>query len=521
MACGAAAAPPEPAAELADRLPAAAAIEADQQTTESALRLMQDATVAQLDGRHHTLLRALRHRRDATLRPLFAGLAEQGRHPSLRVHGLLGLAETSPRATLDYAAVAGIADPEVRRELISAALDGDLLKAALIEQLLAWPQLEPGVKLLLALPRVAAGGVDAEAEDMSVLRDLLNSPVPGQRYLAALLLKEAGYAPADERLAELLEPENAADPALVGMLLETSWDHGLAGTADWAAAVSSEASLPARVRLLGLKLAIRFGVPGAEADWAREMAEAEEPSGRLRLAMAGLAVAPWLSPTLPQIAAEGDPIIGGLREATRQIAARRAGEAGNAEVVAAVEQLLELHYAPAWRWVADYARQTASVELAAVLIATYQVGDPRGRSRRLEAVASATQTLIEVEPETAVKLLSATLSADTASRSARRAVMLGLIRSRHPAAQEVLRRLPAEGDRPGRALRLVLQMQEPRPLSEEEAGDLLWLLDGGGGVDDTLRVQTAWAYLVATGQGTAATEALLAPPLPGPNAEDR
>jgi hypothetical protein len=40
-------------------------------------------------------------------------------------------------------------------------------------------------------------------------------------------------------------------------------------------------------------------------------------------------------------------------------------------------------------------------------------------------------------------------------------------------------------------------------------------------VDDTLRVQTAWAYLVATGQGTAATEALLAPPLPGPNAEDR
>ncbi|MEM6460084.1 MAG: hypothetical protein AAF710_11915, partial [Planctomycetota bacterium] len=163
----------------------------DRDTTAAALRLLDDAVTVQIDGRHHRLLRALRHLEDPTLRPLFVGLAD-GDHPSLRVHGLLGLAELDRPFGLRPETVAAIERDDIRADLLSAALDGDLLTRATRSALLTWDGLDPAVGLLLLTRRIAEDGPTDDEKLRARLRDGLTHEAPGRRGLAALLLHELG-----------------------------------------------------------------------------------------------------------------------------------------------------------------------------------------------------------------------------------------------------------------------------------------------------------------------------------------
>src|SRR5688572_28017298 len=87
------------------------AAEASRETVESAGWLLQKATLAQRDGRHNLLLRALRQLRDPKLEPFFAGLVEH-EQPTMKYHALLGLAEMSSQRKLDLALFGEIKDVE-------------------------------------------------------------------------------------------------------------------------------------------------------------------------------------------------------------------------------------------------------------------------------------------------------------------------------------------------------------------------------------------------------------------------
>ncbi len=90
----------------------------DLPTTRAAIRLLQDAVTVQADGRHYRLLRALRFQRDPELSALFDGLATADRHPSIRLHGILGRAEVRTTPGVSVAEIAEIADPLVQAELV-------------------------------------------------------------------------------------------------------------------------------------------------------------------------------------------------------------------------------------------------------------------------------------------------------------------------------------------------------------------------------------------------------------------
>lgn len=506
--------PPTATAEEARPEPVAEAVGlvADRQATEAALKLFNAAVTVQADGTHNRLLRALRHLQDPALGPLFLGLS-QAAHPSLRVHGILGLAEINQPRGLTVAQIAQVERADVQAELISAALDGDLINDDTRLTLLGWPGLDPGLKLLLATPWVASGAFDSASPGYLDLVAALDHEAPGRRGLAALLLHQLGDERGTQTLGALAHDTDPAADAVRAMLLETAWAHGLNGGAGWAFDVAATDEVPTRLEMLALKVAIRFGDDRADPRWSQQLAGADDASRQTWLALVGLEAAPWLSPErFDPLLASTDPLITQLGRTGQAVSQSRLDGTDHTAAEQSVIELINTAHPQACRWAADYAKETGSASLAAAVVTQTPPGEPRGRARRLDAVVRATQTLIELDPGTAERLLAAALSAESAETAWQRGVLLGLIRSRSDAAQRIGQSLPVFTDRETAALVLVLQTQGPEPLDEDEIAALELLIRGGAELDDSLRVQTAWAYLQRTGQGAEAIAAVLASP---------
>lgn len=485
---------------------------ADRATTEAAMRLLNTAVTVQADGTHNGLLRALRHLQDPALGPLFLGLS-QAQHPSLRVHGILGLAEINQPRGLTVGAIAQVDRPDVQAELISAALDGDLISEDTRRTLLGWAGLDAGVKLLLATPAVAAGEFDAATPGYADLVAALDHEALGRRGLAALVLHQLGDGRGTRVLEALVSSDTAEADPVRAMLLETAWTHGLSAAAGWAYDIALRPALPARLEMLALKVAIRFGDERADARWSELYEQTDDAAVQTRLALLGLDAAPWLSPErFDPVMASADPLVAQLGHTARGVSLRRMGLADHAVAEASVVKLIQLGHPQACRWAADYAKETGSAELAAAVVVQTLPGEPRGRAHRLDAVVRATQTLIQLDPARCEAQLPAALTIESADATWQRAVLLGLIRSRSDVAARICAKLPPWSDRDTAALALTLRMQRPDVLTQQETADLEHVIRGGVEIDDSLRVQIAWGYLQRTGQGDQAIAALLASP---------
>lgn len=490
----------------------APAVVADRETTLAAIQLFNDSVTVQADGKHNRLLRALRHLEDPALGPLFIGLSRAS-HPSLRVHGLLGVAELSQPRGLSTADIAAVDRPDVQAELISAALDGGLIDDATCSTLLGWQGLDPGVKLLLATPRVAAGEFDKNSPGYADLIEALDDESRGRRGLAALLLTQLGDPRGQLSLEVLLHDTHPSAHAVRATLLETAWTHGLGGVAPWAYEVATTPDTPPRLEMLGLKVAIRFGEPRADTRWAARFIESDDASLQTRLAWVGLEIAPWLSPDrFDSLIASDDPLIQQLGRTGRIVAQSRLGTVEHPAVNLHVAKLIETNHPQACQWAAKYAQDVGSAAIAASVVMKTEPGEPRGRARRLDAVVRSTQTLIDLDPDAAERLLIAALKAQQAEPAWQRGVLLGLIRSRSDTARGIAHQLPDLADRNTEALALVLRLQRPDPLTEAQDKALSLVIRGGAELDDSLRVQGAWAYLLRTGQGDEAIAAVLAEP---------
>ncbi|MEM9914154.1 MAG: hypothetical protein AAF911_04265 [Planctomycetota bacterium] len=487
-------------------------IKADEATTRAAIQLFNDAVTVQANGKHNRLLRALRHLEAPALGPLFVELSRAS-HPSLQVHGLLGVAELNQPRGLIASDIAAVARPDVQAELISAALDGDLIDEPTRAALLSWHSLPPGVKLLLATPQVAAGEYDYNSPGYEHLFAAMDDDTLGRRGLSAMLLNQLGEDQGRQTLESITDSTHPSSDAVRATLLETAWTHGLNGSAAWAYDVATRPGTPPRLEMLALKVAIRFGDGRGDARWTQRFESGEDISLRTRLAWVGLEVAPWLSPErfAPLIKSD-DPLIAQLGLTAQAVAQSRPGHGQHPAVEAHAVALIETNHPQAARWAAEYASETGSAALAAAVVMKTDPGEPRGRARRLDAVVRSTQTLIQLEPEMAERLLVAALQSEDVDPAWQRGVLLGLIRSRSDAAREIGDQLPPFTDRNTEALALVLRLQNPAPLNETQAEDLSLVLRGGADLDDSLRVQMAWAYLYRTGQGAEAIAAVLAEP---------
>jgi hypothetical protein len=108
----------------------------------AAVGLIDRATAVQPGGRHHKLLRGLRHLRDPELKLLFLALSRH-EHASLKMHGRLGLTELRTPQRLTASSIAQVEASAVQARLISAGLDDKLIQPKAMRAMLDWSGLGP------------------------------------------------------------------------------------------------------------------------------------------------------------------------------------------------------------------------------------------------------------------------------------------------------------------------------------------------------------------------------------------
>jgi len=499
-------------------LPAAspAAAEIDEAALVAARRL-DAATAMNPDGSHNARLRALRHLRDRKLKPLFQSLSRRDA-TSLRIHGLLGLAELRNPPRLSLSAIAQVNAPAARAELISAGLDNDLIRPAAIERMLEWDDLPAGVEMLLAMQRVGAANAELRDAGKAALWAALRAPTPARRALAALLLAQVGEIEDWPSAAGLRQLNQAELGRVAPAVLRAALEHGLSRAGRWAFRLAREPGIDAPLRRLALHAAIRFSVPGATEQWQARFQVASGPAKRMRLALRGLRSAASLNPeAFAPLAASERAVFNAMAAAGRAIAAD--ASTATDRVIA----LMERDYPALNRWALSYAREQAPSRagariLLAVILAGRDAEQPT-RSDQLQIIADAVQALHERAPEMSSHLLRPLLR-NRSGHGGRRyiqGILLGLVRSGDAEAAETLEDLPAFQDPPARQLASLAKARAGLPLTDSDRQALETIVRGRGAMRPTLRTQAAWLYLKRTGQLEPALRQTLSPASQPPN----
>jgi len=481
--------------------PAAARGELDR-SAESAVFVIKQALDPSPRGTHNLVLRALRHMDDPALAPLFTHLADQGTG-SLKIHGILGLAELSDPARVDLKRIAQLEPAALQAEAISAAQDAELLTLEQCKTLADWSGLDPGIALLLAARLIES---DAWTRP-ELLRDMLDADRLSRRCLAAAMLVQLGDDTALATLNELQTSEDRMSRGVLEMVLQSALRWEMQRLAPWAMSLAQDPSLGLKQRVQALTVAMRFAHPGSLELWRTMFNSANEPARENRLALAALKLSPWI---------EDAPFVH-LQQRDNKLH-RAIGNAGAAVVhqrgvAQAVVALVEQNYPLANDWALSYGADKAKAQdrdlILLSLILAYEAGPERGRAQRLDMAASAVQALVERSAERAPNFLRPMLhSSDTAERL-RTGMLLGLIRAREGSAAKVVRGWQKTGLPLIDGLALLLRAKHQARLSDDELSDLGLLARGGGGLDMGLRAQAAWAYVKQSGQAAAALDAAI------------
>lgn len=482
-----------------------AAEDALEPATASAIYLMQRSVQVRRDGLHNRLLGSLRHLRDPLLEPLFAELARAS-HPALQIHGNLALAELSPARELDLRRLAEIDDPAVQAELVTAAMDADLLSHVEAAKLLAWPGLDMGVRLLAAARLMEAG--ELADEHHASLRKGLDAGRLARRGLAALLLHQLGDATGTAGLQAINDWQGDDRDAVRAMLLNTAMRHKFERSGDWAYAVASEPGVERRLGLLALQTAMRFGHPRAATHWQTQFQSTRDTAQRTRLALVALQMAPWLEAGVFETLREAeDELIQQMGDTGLAIAE------GRPTVADAVLALIGRQHAVANGWALHYAatdaRPADARRILLGLIDAYEDAPDEHRIRRLDEAVQATQTLYEQDPAAAAELLRPRLTDADRDALLVRGILLGLVRTQQGEPWRVIDPITDWPDADADRLALLLRARHDQPLTDRQMRELGVMVQGGGGLQDSLRIQAAWAWLKRKQQTHLALAAVL------------
>lgn len=502
--------------------PAHSSDRVDASTNEAAEFLLRQSMQVHRDGRHNLLLRALRHMQDPTLTPLFADLAES-EHPALAIHGILGLAESSPERRLDLARLARIKEPTTQAELLGAAMDAGLVRDEDAARLMTWEGMDPGVRLVVATQLVRLGKLG----DRSALVEGMKSPNLSRRALAALLALAGGDDRAERILLELNAWQATEREATQAMLLTTAARFDLSRAGPWAMSLASDPQSGGKLALLALQTAIDLRAPGADALWLSQYDSTADLAQRTRLALMALRLTGHIDPVVFQrTAAESDPLVRAMGRAGLAITAGGGGrpvdngpgggpEGGSAAVVEACIRLVQMHHPITTAWVLDFCREKAAPADARLILMSVVLaidGEGRNREQRLADAMQAVQAMVERDAGGAGGMLRPMLIADQTSPDVRRAILLGLVATRSPGSVAAVEGVSMDRDAEAAALIALLKGKHGRDLSDREMADLRIAVRGGAGVPDTLRLQAGWTYLRMTGQASSALVRVLRTP---------
>ncbi|MCC7409424.1 MAG: hypothetical protein IT442_15275 [Phycisphaeraceae bacterium] len=489
-------------------------------TAKAAVRLMQGCLTPTPDGRYHRLLRALRHLEDPGLAPIYEWLFESS-NPTLKIHGLLGLAEASPRRQVDLSRLQRVSDQVVLGQLIGAALDTHMLGDEQIQQVMGWANLDVGIKVVLSLELMSRG----RPVDMPALSAAMHVASLSERSMAGLVAAAAGDRSGLDRLTELNASEDPQRETVQTMLLRSAirMDFKVAGP--WSLGLSRDESQPVRLRLLALQTALRLGEPDAPGHFNRWFSRETDPAHRIRMAVLIMQAAPWLNPRDFGLLTRADERL--LVQIGRAAEAMALAGPPMAHVLATAQPLTALpvdrrtlNVEPVVNligmqhpvvnvalltYVNDFAPSSAQIPLWRAMIGSIQ-GPVRNRASRLELAVEAAEALAEQKPAEAAPVLAGLMTgAGQDAQMMQRVILLGLVRVKSRAAVDILSTL--EDALPGgledptaRWLEVIIAARQHDEIDPVELERLGVIVRGGANIEDTLRLQAAWLYLKHTGQ---------------------
>jgi len=472
------------------------------QTVDAAVWLLERATLVHRDGQHNVLLRSLRQMEDPRLEPLFSELTQR-RHPGLKIHGILGLAELRDPPKLDMALVADIKDSAVQAQLLSAAIDSDLLTIEDAETLAGWPGLDPAVRVLVAGKLVAEG----KQVDPALLNEALAADNEALRAMATLLKLNIEQGDPIAMLKEFDLSESINRDRVRGLLLQTAMKYEFDVIGPWAMRMLDEDDLDRAIGYQALRAAMMFDVEGAVNAWMHRFDTATDNiAERLRLAMLALDIAEHVHPAVFEAMIDDD--IEEIRQIGRVgLAIRNDRPAG-----ATVADLVKMNNLLASRWALQYAVDlseddpaTARPMLTAVIEAAGDT-EPRFRAQRVEHAVLASQKLFENDPQ-AVGVLRG-LFADS-PLIVTEAMLMGLIRVTEGDPLPLVNAIDEFKSRTAESMALVIQAKHGQRLTDAQREQLSLIVRGGAGLQDPLRIQAAWAYLKHTQQDRVALATVL------------
>lgn len=460
---------------------------------QSAVHVLRGCLMIRPDGEHHRTLTALRNLKDPDLIPLFDELA-RSKSPIHQVHGLLGLAQCDPQRGLDLARVAAIADPATQAQVISGALDDELLTPDQAKQIVAWPGMDVAVKVIVAAGLIQGG----QFSDLSLLREAAKSDNLARKSLANLLRLQLGDSQALQELEALNRSDDPQRDEVRLMLLETALRYELGRGASWAGTICRDPSTHQGVYLLALRLAMRHGHPEGVPTWQRQFASSTDPAQRTRLAMLALGQAPWLDPGFfATLARDQDPLIQQIGKTGSAIASRR-------QIAESVISLIELHHPLTNRWALKYAQEHAGPDDALAillgLILSFEDYDTRSRTEAIQVVVAATRALCNRDAQTTAALLQPVLADPKTNPMLAQGIFLGLLGCPAEKSRPVVAGLTGFNHTGPNNLFILLLATQGQTLSPQQGDDLKLLVRGGGELPKTLRLKAAWAYLKRTEQ---------------------
>lgn len=470
----------------------------DDPVFESAVYLLRTSMSPDRRGQYSVMLRSLRQMQDPDLRPLFREMVLSDNRV-MRIHGILGMAECDSKRQLDLTLLADVKDPAVMSELLSAALDSELMDDAAAKQVLGWEAVDLDAKVVIATHLLAKN----QFSDIKLLKEAADTKNLARLGMVALLLTQLGDAQGAILLDTLDKSTEPSRDAIRSLVLQSAFRFKFDRIAQWAAKVSTESGVDERLGMLALRTAMRFGHKPSMQIWTQQFGTTTDPAGRIRLALSLLNLAPYVEPAMfdPMIA-DADPLM-------KQMGVAGKAAASNSNVADATIKLIEHDYAMANAWALGYANFHATPEDAraifTALINAYEVDNERNRSQRLDEAMVAAQALFEKDNKAGAEVLRTILNRESTNDQLAQGIMVGLIRVTKGEPHRVVEGVTRKYDNVNaQGLKLLLLAKHGVSLSPAELKALGVLVRGGGNLPDTLRLQAAWAYLKQTKQGEAA-----------------
>jgi hypothetical protein len=482
---------------------ACSTVRAADETAESAAWLLKKSTLIHQSGLHNILLRSLRQMNDPSLKPLFSALVQnQKRHPTLRIHGILGLGEIESPSQIDLALIADTKDVYTQAQLVSAGMESKLLSVDQAKQLVGWPGIDISVKVIAASWLVG----EKSLPDGPLLDEALASDKLPVKALASLLKLQKGDAKAMATLQELDATADANRDEIRALLLQTAIRYKLDAVAPWAMKIASEPATPQPLMFLALRCSLMFKAPQASSIWSQRYESSTSPADRIRLAILALDLADRVEqPKLELLTRDSQPVI-------QQIGAvallRHAGQNADQQTL----QLIDHNNILASQWAVQDAVEQPIEKSKPILVGLIRSAeapnkDPRGKAQRLEHVVMAAQELAEKAPD--AKAIFADLLKDAPALT-QEAMLMGLIRSKVKQADQLVVGHAWPSD-VGQSLSLLLRLKHGGQPTPEEMQQLQLMVRGGAGLQDPLRIQAAWIYLKLTKQEQIALASVLGP----------